>query len=398
LGGGIARGADYDGSTQMVLQGQNKEGGIFLVNAVQIHGANLSANNLGVFQAVSGIEAERATRLLELWYQWNVFGDNQLTVRVGLQGLDQTVFSSTVPDGFMLSTYASPFINSTFGWPVLAAADLPGGGPAYPLSALGARLLWQPVNPVQHGKDNPWYSNYSVLAGLYNGNPASSASGDAQVENPSGTSFPLNGGVLAIAEARYSTGTSSPPTDNTYRLGLWYDSEQFRDIALDSLGRSLASPLSTGVARMHQGNYAMYAVVDQLLHQGANGTNALAGFARWTETPLQDRNVLSSSVIAGLTLKPDGNHTLGFGMGYTHVSAGATAFDRAAALFGDGRNPVRTREQVSELTYLFPFNNFIQLQADAQYVANPGAGMNPAPPHQHLGNEPVIGVRTIIAL
>ena len=39
----------------------------------------------------------------------------------------------------MVSQNASYFVNTMFGWPMLPSADLPGGGPAYPLSALGVR-------------------------------------------------------------------------------------------------------------------------------------------------------------------------------------------------------------------------------------------------------------------
>ena len=32
------------------------------------------------------------------------------------------------------------FVNTMFGWPMVPSADMPGGGPAYPLSASGVRL------------------------------------------------------------------------------------------------------------------------------------------------------------------------------------------------------------------------------------------------------------------
>ena len=37
----------------------------------------------------------------------------------------------------MVSQNALYFVNTMFGWPMLPSADMPGGGPAYPLSALG---------------------------------------------------------------------------------------------------------------------------------------------------------------------------------------------------------------------------------------------------------------------
>ena len=73
VSGGIHKGADYDGLTQMILQFNTDRafgwhGGLFNASALQIHGRNLSADNLATIQTASGIEADRATRLWELWY------------------------------------------------------------------------------------------------------------------------------------------------------------------------------------------------------------------------------------------------------------------------------------------------------------------------------------------
>jgi porin len=41
----------------------------------------------------------------------------------------------------------------------------------------------------------------------------------------------------------------------------------------------------------------------------------------------------------------------------------------------------------------------LQLQPDFQYVFNPGAGLlDPTMPNRRIGNEPVIGLRTIVQL
>ena len=60
------------------------------------------------------------------------------------------------------------FVNTMFGWPMLPSADLPGGGPAYPLSALGIRVR-------AHLDDT-----ITVLAGVFNGSPAHNNNGDPQ--------------------------------------------------------------------------------------------------------------------------------------------------------------------------------------------------------------------------
>src|SRR6202453_1974376 len=185
---GINKSFEYDGLTQMVLQLDTQRafglhGGTFDVSGLQLHGRNLSADNLGTLQTSSGIEADRSTRLWELWYDQKFLKDDRLDVKFGQQSLDQE---------FMVSQNALLFVNTMFGWPMLPSADMPGGGPAYPLSALGIRLRWRPIDPV------------TVLVGVFNGSPVRYNYGDPQMRNPSGTSFPLNGGVLIMGEVQYA--------------------------------------------------------------------------------------------------------------------------------------------------------------------------------------------------
>ena len=71
--GGVNQGVEYDGLTQGVFQLDTQRafhwyGGTFNVSGLQIHGQNLSEDNLYTLQTASGIESDRATRLWELWY------------------------------------------------------------------------------------------------------------------------------------------------------------------------------------------------------------------------------------------------------------------------------------------------------------------------------------------
>ena len=93
LTGGIRQGFAYDGLTTATLQLDTQRafgwnGGLFNVSGLQIHGRNLSADNLLSLQTASGIEADRATRLWELWYQQK-FLDDKIDVKIGQQSLDQ---------------------------------------------------------------------------------------------------------------------------------------------------------------------------------------------------------------------------------------------------------------------------------------------------------------------
>jgi porin len=394
--GGTKQGFAYDGLTQAVLQLDTQRafglyGGMFNVSALQIHGSNLSANNLGSLQTASGIEADRATRLWELWYQQELLPEDKLDVRIGQQSLDQE---------FIVNQTASLFVNTMFGWPMLPSADLPGGGPAYPLSGLGVRFRARPAPGI------------AVLAGAFNGNPAPTGIGDPQSANPSGTSFPLNGGVMAIAEVQFSYpqlggltyADRREPLARTAKIGVWYNSEAFDDLAIDTNGVPLASPLSNGLPRQHQGNYSMYGTLDQMLFQDAKDPfKTLNGFVRVMGTPLGNENLIAFSVNAGLALHKPIPHrqddTLGIGAGYTRVGSGAAASDLYTGQYGTTPYPIRNGEAFVELTYQYSVFPWLQVQPDFQYVFNPGAGVpNPNMPFQRIQNEAVIGLRTIIQL
>jgi porin len=393
LSGGAQRGFAYDGLTQGVLQMDTQRafqwyGGTFNVSGLQIHGNNLSAQNLYTLQTASGIEADRATRLWELWYQQKFLQEDRLDVKIGQQSLDQE---------FMVSQNAGLFVNTMFGWPMLPSADLPGGGPAYPLSAPGVRLRWRPVNAL------------NILAGVFNGSPAVNNTGDPQKQNGSGTSFPLNGGALAIAEVQYSYpslggmvyGNGSQPLGRTYRLGFWYDTENFADQELDNTGLSLANPKSDGMAGTHSGDYAFYGVMDQMIWRDPkdeDGDRAINFFARAMGAPEQDRNLIAFSMNAGFTFHEPILHrdddTCGVGMGYTKVSNRASDLDRDTSFFTGAFTPIRGSETYIEATYQYQLTAWCQLQPDFQYVFNPGAGIaNPNSPSQRVKDEVVVGLR-----
>ncbi|MEI9986243.1 MAG: carbohydrate porin [Aliidongia sp.] len=393
--GGTRTGFDYDGLTQMVLQMDTQRafgwyGGTLNASALQIHGRNLSADNLASLQTSSGIEADRSTRLWELWYQQKLLDEDRLDIKIGQQSLDQE---------FMVSQNALLFVNTMFGWPMVPSADLPGGGPAYPLSALGVRLRGKPTDSI------------TILAGIFNGSPAPNNNGDPQQINASGTSFPLNGRTLAIAELQYaypSLGNVTMPDEvgalsRTYRIGVWYDDEQFADQRFDTNGLSLANPASNGNPRSHHGDYSIYAVADQMLWVNPSDSNRnLSGFIRVMGTPESDRNLVSFSANAGLTLHQPlqyrNDDTFGLGMGFAHVSSGASGLDADVAAQDGGFAPIRGSETFIEATYQYQVKPWWQMQPDLQYVFNPGGGVaNPNSPNQRVGDEFVLGLRTNIS-
>ncbi len=395
--GGVRQGADYDGLTQAILQLDTQRafgwyGGLFNVSALQLHGRNLSADNLYNLQTASGIESDRATRLWELWYDQKMLPDDRLDIKLGQISAD-TEFIAT-PNG-------AYFVNTMFGWPLVPSVDLPGGGPAYPLSAPAVRLRWRPVDPV------------AILVGVFNGAPARSTDGDAQRNNASGTQFPLNGGTLGFVELQYTYPAlgamvypgDGAPLGHTYKIGAWFDSEKFDDQRYDDTGLSLASPWSTGIPRAHHGDYSVYAVADQMVWRDrANPNASVSVFARVMDTPQGDRNLIDFSANAGVVyhdpLPNRSADTLALGMGYAHVSAAAVAYDRDVAAYNltvgpSGYFPVRSSETYVEATYQYQVHPWWQVQPDLQYVFNPGGGIaDPDAPGRKVRNELIIGVRT----
>ena len=395
--GGVRQGADYDGLTQLVLQLDTQRafgwyGGLFNVSALQIHGRNLSADNVDTLQTASGIEADRATRLWELWYQQKFLEEDRLDVKVGQQSLDQE---------FIVSPNALYFVNTSFGWPVVPSFDLPGGGPAYPLATPGIRVRYRPINAL------------AILLGVFNGSPASNNNGDPQQVNASGTQFPVNQGPLVIAELQYSYPSigsleepgAGAPLGHTYKLGAWFDAEAFDDVRLDNTGTPLASPNSTGLPRRGSGDYSIYAVADQMVWRNSQNPNqSVSVFARAMGTPQSDRNLVDYSVDGGVVfhgpIRTRLDDTLGFGFGYAHVSRAVAAADRDAAVLNIAASPgnysaIQSSETFIEATYQYQVHPWWQLQPDAQYVFKPGGGLqNPIEPSQRIKNELVLGLRT----
>ena len=397
VAGGVHRSADYDGLSQALLQLDTQRafgwhGGLFNVSALQIHGRNLSADNLYSLQTASGIEADRATRLWELWYQQKFLDEDRLDIKIGQQSADQE---------FFLIDNGAYFLNTMFGWPVVPSYDLPGGGPAYPLSAPAIRVRYRPINPL------------AILVGVFNGSPASNNSGDSQRVNASGAQFPVNRGPLVFAELQYTYpsigGMVEPgegaPLGHTYKLGAWYNAESFNDLRYDNTGASLASANSTGLPRRHSGNYSIYAVADQMVWRSSvNPNQSVSVFGRAMGTPQGDRNLVDYSANGGVVwhgpIRNRVDDTVGLGFGYAHVSHRAAGLDQDTALANldvtpATYNPVRSSEAFIEATYQYQVHPWWQIQPDAQYVFKPGGGLqNPLEPTQHIKNELVFGLRT----
>ena len=183
----MRRGFTYDGLTTASLsldldKAFGWSGGQIFVSAFQIHGRGPTPNLVGNLQAVSSVEATRATRLYDLWLE-QTFLNEKLSLRIGQEGAN---------DEFMISQYGALFMNSSFGFPALAALDLPSGGPNYPLATPFVRLKYIATDQL------------TFMAGAYNGDPAGPGRGDPQERNASGTCF-SNSATACSPSRRFGT-------------------------------------------------------------------------------------------------------------------------------------------------------------------------------------------------
>jgi porin len=356
-------------------------GATFYTDGYWISGEGLSRNAVGNLLALSSIEALASTRLHDMWLQQGFLND-QASLRVGQIALD---------DEFYISQYSAGFVNSTFGCPDIWSTDLPSGGACYPFATPGARLRVAPTTGL------------TFSAAAFNGNPAPPGPGDPQVLNSSGTNFLIGeGGFMPIAELAY-TFDEEPIASNRLsdvKLGAWYHTADFPDLRRDSLGHSLADPISSGIPATHAGNFGAYLVVDKMLWRRPDtATQGLAAFLRVGYAP-PDRNLISLEIDAGFTFKglfPNRElDVFGVGVSYARISY-ARRLDRDEVLFTGIARPVRDYESVLEITYEARIAPWWLLQPDLQLVFHPGgytAAPSPAPIGQPIPNALVIGLRS----
>ncbi len=378
LGGGLRRGTVYEGLTQVTLKLDSEKfglwsGGTLVASANQIRGRGPSRDLVGNLQTLSSIEAQPSTKLYDLYYEQSLLG-GKLSIRAGQFGADEE---------FIVSGYAANFVNSSFGFPILPAVDLPNGGPDYPLAIPGVRIKFAPTDTV------------TLLGAVFNGSPIALGSNP---QDNSGTDFRTGDGVFAIAELQYALNQADSDTGlpGTYRFGVWYHSQSFPDL----------SPRQA--VRSYRGNASVYAVVDQLVWRGGNKNadstdptkqRGIGVFARVMGAP-DDRNTVDFAASAGVVwngpIDQRQDDRLALGVNYAHLSNHARTADRIAQGQIAGY-PIRSSETAIELSYIAQVTGWMQLQPNLQYVTRPGGGV-PAPdlPQRLLRDATVLGLRGIV--
>jgi porin len=375
MSGGLKRGTSFEGQLDVTLETDLEKfigwrGAKTHIRAFQIHNARglNAADYAGALADPSNIDAYATTRLFTAWFQQD-FGKAG-SIRIGQLAADDEFFGSDTAGGLL---------NGTFGWGNTLAANLPSGGPAYPLATPGVRAQ---VN---------FSDNFTVLAGVFSGDPAgrncyrNDPDADPQVCNKHGTTFSFSGGAFWIGEAQYllNQGEEATGLAAAYKLGAWYHSGRFADQRIDTA--------------THEGNWGLYGLIDQMIWRGRDSSFSV--FLRGGVTP-SDRNLVSWYIDGGFGIKGAlpgrKDDTLTFGIAHAHISDDAAAADRDIAMLGTPY-PIRSGETALELSYQMQVTPWWTIQPDIQYIIRPGGGdPHPDDATKRVGNAFLIGVRSAI--
>jgi len=360
VAGGMRTGAVFQGKLETIVRADLEKmlglrGLNFFANSFQIHNTGgIRRDHVGSFNTISNIEALATTRLSELWLEQS-FGDT-FSIRFGQLAADAEFFISDTSTFLMTSD-----------WPSITAQNLPSGGPAYPLSTPGVRLKYEPNKQL------------TFLAALFNGDPSGPGPEDPQIKNRYGLNFRVQDPPLLIGEAqyRYNQDKDAKGLAGFWRLGFWHHFGDFDSQRFDTAGRSLADPLSNGIARKLRGTSGIYGVVDHQLYRPAGGDkdSGISVFSR-AGISAPDRNPVEFYLDGGIVFsgmlpkRPDDKVAATFL--YSRISRDAAALDRDMIAFTGVPQPIRDYELNLALVYQAQIVPGWTIQPAFHYVFHPG--------------------------
>jgi porin len=360
LSGGNRRGAIDQGKVegQLTVDLQKLAGWQDLTlyaNTFQIHNTGrIRRDYVGGMNTIAAIEAAPSTRLSELWLERKFLGGTA-SFRIGQLAVDNEFFFSDLSNMFMQTD-----------WPTIAAVNLPGGGPAYPLSTPGMRVKFD------YGQDA------SFLLAVFNGDPAGPCAGDPDTCNRYGLNFRMRDPALIIGEAQFRTnqGKEDSGLARALKLGAWSHLGQFADQRYANDGTLLANPAGSGIPAQHRGDFGIYGIIDQQIYRLRGGApdSGVSVFSRASISP-SDRNLVDLQVDAGVVFaglipqRPDDR--FGASVIYAHFSNSVRSFDQDQINFSGVPGTVRDYEENLELSYVAQIIPGWTLQPDFQYIWHP---------------------------
>lgn len=309
---------------------------------------------VGGINTIAAIEAIPSVRLSELWLEQRFLGD-RASLRLGQLTADVEFFFSAIGNMFLQADFAT-----------ISAANLPGGGPAFPQATPGARISFNPREDV------------SLLFAIFNGNPAGPGAREPELLNRTNTSFRLRDPALLFGEAQWRRNTADADAGlaTTVKLGGWYQLGGFDDQRRNVAGGLLADPAGPAAALRRRGTWGIYAVLEQQIWRPAGGEadGGISFFGRIAGAP-QDRSTIGFFFDAGLVFanlvpgRPADR--FGFSLMYAQFSDGVRAFERDVIRLTGEAQPVRSFEMNLELSYVAQLRPGLDVQPMFTYVWNP---------------------------
>jgi len=333
--GGLKRDETYLGNFDFTITIDTEQvglwkNGMFFIYFLDNHGGKkLTGEIVGDTQTISNIEAPRASRLYEIWYE-HLFLEERLSVLFGIHDYNSE---------FAVTEYGGLYINSSFGIaPDISSSARPS---IFPLAAPALRLKWAPNDKIE------W------LVAVYDGDP-----GDPETDKhyPRST-FDSNQGTFIASEWIYHTVIDKDVSElpGAYKFGLWYNTGDFNDV-VDTT--ALGDPI------VRKGNMGGYIIIDQMLYreQDAQGLGAFLQIGG-NSVRINEVDFYLGGGLNYLGLIPARDEDeFGIAVGYA-----STSDDIVDA---KGRDDAET---TLELTYRIQVNENIAIQPDVQFVFNPGA-------------------------
>ena len=324
-------------------------------NLFQTHNTGrMRRDYIGGMNTIAAIEANPSIRLSELWFE-RKFWDGAASFRIGQLVADNEFFFSDLSNMFLQTD-----------WPTITAVNLPGGAPAYPLSTPGARVKFD-VTP-----------NVSLLAAVFNGDPAGPCAGDPDTCNRYGLNFRLRDPALGVAEAQFRSNQGKDDTGlaQTIKLGGWSHIGQFADQRFANDGTLLANPQGSGVPARHRGDYGFYGLIDQQIYRprGAAADGGISVYGLASITP-SDRNLVNLQLNGGVVFagfvpgRPDDR--FGASVVYSRFSNSVSGFDQDLINTSGVPGNVRDYEANIELSYVAQIVPGWTVQPDFQYIRHP---------------------------
>lgn len=329
VGGGIRTGTEFNGYLDtgfgLALGDQGMWEGLKLQASLHwFQGRSPSTELVGVnlSQAVNPWEASNAIRVFDLYLAQQI-GDH-VTIRAGQLAIDSF---------FMISKYASMLLNAAFG--DLPSQNLNLDVPVYPVAGPGILTTLKLDDGV------------TGHLGVFTADTPDDTSGFHGLDWKLGN----NAGYAAMLEVKYAASPAGLP--GIYTLG----------------GYVAAAHAQFGSDEALETKWSGWVMVDQALLVDVQGQPTVGGFARFSYTPDDDRNVITYYADAGLNVfgpipgRADdvlavGGSVMRFTEAYIDSAEGPGAGTPAG-------------EAVLELGYQIAATPWLVVQPDLQYVIDP---------------------------